>query len=1162
MKINISSDYFLIKKSDFKDLIKIMKICLLFLFIFTFQLMAIDTNAQNAVIKLKNNTITVGQLINEIERQTDYLVVYSNREVDTDRKVDFQQNSDKVSSFLNTAFSNTDIGYNFENDYIVLSKKAHQNTIDIIRLIQANQQQGKTIKGKVTDTNGESIIGATVVEKNNPVRGTITDIDGNFTLTNIPENAILQFTYVGMKSQEVAIDRKTTIDIIMESDVELLEELVVVGYGVQKKVNLAGAVESLNAKTLESRSTNNVGLALQGIVPNLTITPGSGQADDTPGFNIRGTTSINGGDPLVIVDGIPTSTSDFSRMNSMDIESISVLKDASSAAIYGARAAFGVILVTTKKGQGEKLTIQFNNNFNVRTPTIRSAKVVLDPYIQASYKKEMGKPWYNLYTDEEVAYALKRRDDSSLPGTIVNSIDPSKYTYLDNTDWYSEVFDDYSTTNQHNLSISGATSRVSYYLGSELYQERGLLRINKDHYDRYNMRSRVEYKPTDRLTIGNNTALTYYTYEKPTNFSSWVFNTMTYTNSLVPIRNPDDSYTEEGATVIGGLADGGDSKRTNSSVYTQFTADVELVKNTWNLKADFTAKLGNSKLNEWQSDRTISYRNGPQGPDRYLGWSNYAMRTADNTSYTMFNLYTDFHKDFGIHNLSAVGGFSQEYETYEYLYGKRLDLITDSYPTPELAVGEMTINENKYAWTVRSAFYRLNYILDGKYILETNGRYDGTSRFRKDDRFGFFPSVSGAWIVSNEKFFSGLHPGFSHLKLRGSYGSLGNQAVKSYYPYISTMDAKKVEVLINNDKPMGVYPPGLVSNTLTWEKVYTLNGGVDANFFDNRLATSFDIYRRDTKDMLTKGRTLPNVIGTAEPQVNAADLKTTGWELSILWRDNITLMDKPFDYSARFVLSDSKSVITKFDNPTGYLNDYYKGSVIGEIWGLETLGFFKDQADIDNSADQWDVTSYPGDRPIEPGDLKYKDQNNDGKINRGSWTVDDPGDFKVIGNTKNRYNFGFDLNASWNGFDLRMFFQGIGKKDFYPVGYKYFGIYRAPWGNVLEPNLDHWTPENPNAHFPRLKSYLEWHEVNRDLNIPQTRYLQNAAYLRMKNITFGYTLPKTLFQNVGLYNVRVYFSGENLFEITTLHKIYDPEGLTGSSHPFLRTFSIGLNITL
>lgn len=1132
-----------------------MKLVVITLVLFVSGIFATEASSQTAKVSITADNISTRNLLLEIEKQTDYLFIYNKKEVDLNRTVSIAAENRTVREVLDKIFSQTDIIYAMEGSNIMLMKEGTANEVFV------NQQKEREIRGIIVDVHGEPIVGASIAVKGTG-HGNITDADGKFAF-NIPANSILQISYIGYVQQEIPVGNQQNLKIILQENNQILDEVVVVGYGVQKKINLAGAVESINSKTLENRATNNLGLALQGLAPNLNITPGGGQADDVPKFNVRGETSINGGTPLILVDGIPTDAGDFSRMNSMDIENISILKDASSAAIYGARAAFGVILVTTKKGQGEKLTVHFNNTFNVRTLT-RMPKVVYDPYIQASYKKEMGKPWYDLYTDEEIEYARQRRDDPSLPATIISTLDPSKYTYLANTNWMDEVFDDIGLSHSHNLSISGATSKVSYYLGAEYYEEKGMLKINKDVYDRFNIRSRVEYKPAEWLTVGNNTALTYYTYNKPINFYSWLFSTLLSTNPLMPVRNPDGSYTKEGASVIGTLAEGGESQKKQSNVSTQFTVDLALIKDVWNVKADFTARFSNEKLNEWDSDKTIPYRDGPNGPDKYLGWTNYAQSSDYTTRYTQFNLYTDARKTFGIHSLSAIAGYSQEYETYEKFLGKRLDLITDTYPTPELATGEMTIHQDKYAWVVRSAFYRFNYTLDNKYIVETNGRYDGTSRFPQKDRFGFFPSVSAAWIVSNEKFFQPATTWFSHLKLRASYGSLGNQGIDpgnpDYYPYITSMSASKVNYLLNGGKPMGVYTPGLVSAGLTWEKVYTINGGIDANFLNNRLTLSGDVYRRDTKDMLTAGKTLPNVLGTAEPKINAADMKTRGWELSALWRDFVNVGGKPLNYSARFILSDSRSFITKFDNPTGYLKDYYVGYEIGEMWGLETLGFFKDQADIDNSPDQWDVTSYPGDRPIEPGDLKYKDQNGDKKINKGAWTVDDPGDYKIIGNNRARYNYSLDLNAGWNGFDLRMLFIGVGKRDFYPTGYKFTGIYAAPWGNVLENNLDHWTPQNPDGYFPRPKSYLDW--GTGDLSETQTRYMQNAAFLRMKNLTFGYTIPALLTKKINVDNIRIYFSGENLFEITKLSRNYDPEALNDTSHPFQRTFSIGLNITL
>ena len=683
-----------------------------------------------------------------------------------------------------------------------------------------------------------------------------------------------------------------------------------------------------------------------------------------------------------------------------------------------------------------------------------------------------------------------------------------------------------------------------------------LLKINKDIMDRYNFRSKVDFKVADWLTFGNNTSALYYTYKRPSSFYSWLFNRINDTNTLMTVKNPDGSWTKEGAELIGSLSEG-EAQTTELSLQSQFTMTLALIKNVLSIKADATARLGNRETEQWDSDMNIPYKQGPNLADEYLGWVDMAQLAKERDYYTSVNAYIDFTKSFGKHQVSALAGFNQEYNSHRYMRGEREELISSSLPSVELATGSARVREDNYEWATRGGFFRLNYIYNNKYIFEANGRYDGSSRFPKNDRFGFFPSISAAWIISQEKFMHATQNWLNYAKLRISYGALGNQDV-SYYEYIASMGSSEQQLLINGIKPMGVTPSGLVSNSLTWEKVYTKNIGLDLNFFNNRLTFSGDIYRRDTKDMLTKGKTLPSVLGALEPRINAADMKTEGWEISLGWRDLFNLGNKPFSYNVKFILSDNRSFITRFDNPTGNLDDWYEGCEIGEIWGLVTEGFFKDQADIDNHADQWDVTSYPGDRPIEPGDLKYKDLDNNGKINNGSWTVNDPGDYKVIGNNASRYNYGADFTAEWNGLDFRVLLQGVGKKDWYPESHYFFGIYRAPWGNVLENNLDHWTPENTDAYFPRLKSYIA--EGGKDLAINQTRYLQNAAYLRIKNITIGYTLPKKFTMKAKLERVRLYLTGDNIFEFTKLSKNYDPE-ILGTSHPMQRLFTFGLNLS-
>lgn len=1147
-----------LKKANIRRTCRIMRVFLLFFMLGIGICFSNNSYSQSTKLSLNLKNKTVKQVFSEIEKNSEFIFFYQDDIIDVNRRVTVNTDNETIEQILDEILSATSNTYFVSDRSIYIIKNPLDNNIETEKVVV--QQQKKQITGVIKDKAGEAIIGANIIETGT-TNGTVTDIDGKFSLS-VGNNATICVSYIGYLEQTIATVGQSTFNITLLEDTQALDEVVVVGYGVQKKANLSGAVEAVQSKRLENRSTNNIGQALQGIVPSLTIQSMDGQANSTPSYNIRGMTSINGGNPLIMVDGVPTEPADFSRMNSADIENISILKDASSAAIYGARAAFGVILVTTRKGDSEKLTVRFNNFFSIRKLS-RMPDVVTDPYINASYREIMGAPWYHYYDEPTLDYAKELSKDPSLPNIIMDPLQPEKWLYFSKTNWYEEIYGSgLASSNSHNISISGKGGKVSYYLGAEYYKERGVIKINRDVYDKFNVRNKVEYKPTDWLTVGNNTSLQYYVYEMPTHLNSKFFWNMSYrAKALYPVKNPDGTWgggNNGDTNVVAELQDGGNTKTDQSITQTQFNMDLALIKNTWHIKGDFTAKYSNNKTDAWSN--YASTRLGPNQPlinfdMSYYGWDEYAQLSTWSNLFTIGNIYTDFSKTWKNHSLSALLGFSQEYERYESFTGRRKNMITPTYPTPQLAAGTMTLTEDVHEWAIRSGFYRLNYIYNNKYIFEFNGRYDGTSRFPKNDRFGFFPSVSGAWLVSEENFFKPLKNVLDYSKIRLSYGSLGNQDV-NYYQYIATMNATKIGQLIDGDQPMGVYQPGLVSQNLTWEKISTLDIGLDLTFLSNRLSFSGDIFRRTTKDMLSKGKTLPSVLGTSEPKINAADLISKGWEVSLAWNDKLDLANKPLQYNARFILYDSRAFIQRFDNPTKYLGDYYEGQEIGEIWGLVTEGFFTSQDEINSHASQVEVTSYPGDRPIEPGDLKYKDLNGDGKINRGSETVDDPGDFKVIGNSSLRYNFGLDIGGDWNGWDLRLLFQGVGKRNIYPDSGPFFwGIYYAPDGYVLKETLDHWTPENPNAYLPRLKSYL----TTNDLGIPQTRYLQNAAYVRMKNITLGYTLDSLLKSKLG---IRIYFTGENLFEITSLRKPLDPESGGSNYHPFQRSYSFGLNITL
>ncbi|MCM0721715.1 TonB-dependent receptor [Parabacteroides sp. W1-Q-101] len=1125
---------------------------------------AASTYAEQTTLTVRMNNRTVKDVFSYIEKNSEFIFVYHGSNINLNRRVNVDVDNQTVETILKNMFAGTDIEYIINDRQIIVRKNEKTNRpVSFADAESQHQQQQKkvTVTGNVKDATGEPLIGVNVMVKGTTI-GSITDADGNFSISDVPSNAVVAISYIGYKTQEISLSGKTAINVVLKEDSEALDEVVVIGYGTQKKVDLSGAVATVPTKVLENRPVLTVGQALQGSVANLNVSIGSGQATDSPSFNIRGTTSINGGDPLVVIDGVVSSAAELNRMNPTDIGSISVLKDAASAAIYGSRAAFGVILVTTKTAGQEKLTVNYNNNFGMRKLT-GMADVITDPYIVASTRNTMSYPWYNLYNEEQLAYAKKV---SEVPGTSPYYLNQDgTYSYFGSTDWFDEAYKNLAFSTNHTIDVSGKTDRVNYFFSANYNFQDGMVKYGTDKYNKYNLRSKMDFKVTDWWTFGNNTSFVNSDYDSPNYLGDSYYWEVNRINPLDVTYNPDGSWTKAGSSVFGRLVDGGRWNQQKMTLSTQFTTKIDIIKDVLFVNGSFNYTT-NKNAEEGYS-LPVDYYDGPDRPAKQQDPVSRAYLNRTNARTLTFDAYATFHKVFNEkHDFTAMVGFNQEDWRSNYASASRKELISSSLPTLGLASGDMNVGQSISTLAMRSVFGRLNYTFNNKYILAFNGRYDGTSRFPHDDRYVFNPSGSVAWVLSEEKFFEPVRDYVDFLKFRFSYGRLGNQDLKdNYYAYLATMGSGKIGAILDGKQPVGVSAPGLVAGNLTWEKVTTADWGMDVTLLDNRLSATVDGYIRRTKDMLTAGAELPNVLGASEPLENAADLKTTGWDLTISWRDKLQLAGKPLNYGVSFNIGDSRSWITKFSNETGTLKDYYEGREIGSIWGLVTEGFFTSQEDIDNHADQTQVASYIGTRPIAPGDLKFKDLNNDGKIDNGSWTIDDHGDYKIIGNSRARYGFGFNLNADWNGFDLSLFVQGVLKKNYSPSGDLYFwGIYAQPWTNITYGNYyDRWTEENPSqdAYFPRFKSYVA--EGGAEAALTQTRYLQNATYARLKNLTFGYTLPKQWTEKANIQRLRVFFSGDNLCEITGLYKYYklDPECLGGQMYPLQRSYSFGLNVT-
>lgn len=1056
--------------------------------------------------------------------------------------------------------------------------------------------QTRTIEGKITDaSDGSAVTGANIVVKSTN-RGTISDIDGAFELA-VNQGETLVISFIGYQTQEVLVQSQTFVPVTLEATASSLQEVVVVGYGAQKKVNLSGAVDAIDAKILEARPIQNIAQGLQGAVPNLNIDFLSGEPGTTPNINIRGFTSINGGNPLILVDNVPMDASELNYIAPSDIKSISILKDASSAAIYGARAAYGVILITTKSGLREGVSIDYSNNFAWGKPTVLPNKIS-DPYIfmRTLEISTDNTPWdYVNYSAEEYAWARERSDNPSASGPVrLNPNDNSLYQYMGDRDWTRHFLDHYTLSQRHNISVAGRSGNTSYYLSGAYDLQNGVLRVAEDKFDRYAMRAKINFKPYEWLSLGNNTTFSLTERSKPYHFSTQDL------YDLFPTswdKNPDGTWANTDVGRVGAaLTEGGRTNNKVNMIQTTFTSELSFLERMLRLNADFTVRREDANNESFQSRYGIGY--GP-GDVRQEG-NNIAYRAAGFDSYYVFNTYGTFEKVFGKHFINAIAGFNQEYSRTEIFTAQRTGVISPSLPTIGLATGETVVNEAIEDWAIRGAFYRLNYIFNDRYIVEFNGRYDGSSKFPMRDRFGFFPSASVAWKIDEESFLKPFENSISTLKVRASYGSLGNQFVGPY-GYIATMTSNRGDYLIDGELPQTVSAAQLVSSNYTWEKVNSGNIGVDVGLFHQRISATFDMYRRDTRGMLTQGRELPDALGAAEPKENAADLVTKGWELSLGYEDEFSIQGKPLQFNARFILSDTRSHITNFDNPTQNLTQYYEGKELGEIWGLRSDGFFQTEEEI-GKLDQTSIVPW-GALSVVPGWPRYMDLDNNGVIEKGA-SVTDPKDLSVIGNITPRYRYGINLSAMWNGFDISGFIQGVGKMDYYPLHYLYWGAYQQPYAGGYAHLMDFYRPAddgealrqqhsesfiaagladaNTDAAFPILQAWLadrnlgERIDQAQGLAIPQTKYLLNGAYLRIKNITVGYTLPASLLQRIKINRLRLYLSGENLWEKSEVKDYFDPEAITdnidkvdpsrssasgwGYAYPFQRKYSFGLEL--
>lgn len=1033
--------------------------------------------------------------------------------------------------------------------------------------LSAFAQGERKVVGKVT-ADGEPLIGVAVYEKDVPTNDTITDVDGNYSLTVKEANTVLVFSYVGYEKLEIGVEGRGKVDVSMKQDSELLDEVVVVGYGVQKKVNVTGSVGVADMKELKERPVANVSQALQGVVPglNLTTNANGGRLDNAMSIDIRGLGTIGEGStaaPLILIDGVEGN---MNTLNPNDIESISVLKDVASSSIYGARAAFGVILITTKSGKAGKTNVNVSSSLRFNAP-LNLPKTV-DSYRFAQYynaaaaNSGMGA----IFTDETMQRIIDYQQGLITDGTIAIDNVWQLYERANaNTDWFRTLYKNWSPSYDTNVSINGGNDRVTYFLSGAFMDQGGHLNYGEDNLKRYNINANIDAKLSKYVSVNYAMKWTRDDYKQPTYLSDiWIYN-IARKWPTQPVLTPNGFY--QNGSDIPEMQDGGKSNWQTDYLLQSLKLRITPIKGwTINLEGNYNTwtQFGHSEVLPVYfhlADGTPV----PVGIGYDTPGTSRVTESVEKENMLTLNGYTNYEKLFQSgHYFNVMLGVNAELSKTRDLRGVMQGLINSSVPTLNTATTNPETFGGYKHWANLGYFARLNYNYKEKYLFEANLRYDGSSRFIGDQRWALFPSFSLGWNIAHEDFFNVDF--VESLKLRGSWGQLGNMNTNSLYPFYSSipMTMQGGSWLIDGKKPNISAMPSIVSTSMTWETVSSWNVGLDWGLFNNRLTGSFDYFIRKTTDMIGPAPELPATLGVGVPQINNTDMKSQGFEFEIGWRDNI----RDFSYGVKFLLSDAKQTITKYPNEAKSLSmPWYSGKVYGDIWGYETIGIAKTDAEMNDHlsrVDQSQLGSQWG-----AGDIMYADLDESGDITEGSNTVDDPGDKKVIANTTPRFRYGIAADAAWKGFDLRIFLQGVGKRDYVPgAGATFF------WGATgdshysvcFEEHWDFFRPEgdplgaNLNAYYPR--PLFNWDYKNQNL---QSRYVQSAAYLRLKNIQLGYTLPKSLITKAGLQSVRFFISGENLLTFTKLAGMFDPETIDGAMndgmvYPLNKTISIGFNL--
>lgn len=1116
MKNNTLSGRYCFKNPRFKQIFRIMRISTFLLMVCVFCSYAGNAHSQNAKVSIRMNNVKLDKILNEIENQTDYLFIYNNQ-VDINKITSVKVKNEAVAQVLDRILSGTGINYELEGTHIILTTEA-------IKDLHA-QQQAKTVTGTVTDVSGEPIIGANIRIKGTTT-GTITDIDGNFSIEAEPQS-VIEVSYIGYLTQETVINNQKSIRFLLKEDTKTLDEVVVIGYGVQKKADLTGSVANINTEKLNTQSNANIGQALQGKIAGVDIVSQGGAPGSGTRIMVRGIGTLNNASPLYIVDGMYMNSID--HINPNDIASIDVLKDASSAAIYGSRAANGVIIVTTKEGSNTEGKPIIDLSVNLGISTASKFLDMLDAKgwaeVTTIARQAIGKPALDMATD------LANKPDN---------------------DWQDIMFRPALMQN-YNLSVKGGGKYSTYYTGLGYFNQDGI--VKGTNYQRYNIQSKNDYK-RGIFSAGTNLIISF-SHDKPLHQELRGGMIGTILQSVPTLEKYDD--TREGG--YGGtygdvvniphplaIIDDNIMDRYNENVkiFANLYAQIELFKGLkykLNLTPDFSFERYKNYLNKY--DFGLATNSITQLTERQRRRRNILVE----------NLLT-FDRTFGEHKISALAGYTYQDSRFRHIqaYGEGLPQGLEEI---DAATTNRSNEGNSWRSVLTSILGRVFYSYQNKYLFTATIRRDGSSKFGKNNRYGYFPSFSLGWNVAEEKFMENVH-WLDQLKLRGGYGVLGNQEIDNYQ-YSSTITTGINYPDGNGGLLQGAFPKNFANPDIKWEETAMTNVGIDFMAFNNRLSLTADYYVKNTKDILL---TVPIPIssgGANDPIRNAGKIRNNGFEFNLGW------MDQPnpdISYGINLIGSFNKNKVIAMGSESGSIkggstnqnittSETKAGYPIGDYWLISTAGYFNSQEEVDAYAKDGKKIQ----PAAEPGDIKFVDANNDGVIN------DDDRVFQ--GSPFPDFTFALNGNMRYKNFDLSIGLQGV-------LGNKIYNATRqtledvTKGSNFLASCLDYWTPENKNASHPRLT----WDDPNRNTRAESDRYLENGSYLRLRSVQLGYTFPQTWFKGA-IQHARVYINAENLFTITS-YSGYSPDvnadnanyrGFDNFIYPTNRTFMLGLNVT-